>query len=92
MMLHMDLNFSYLLIFGAVCKIEDVEPAAVLYFNLIEEKLDKRNFDKEKVEEEIKKNFRMKGLLVADVKLIKMMDKTLEDRKRIKYNTSIYKR
>lgn len=61
----------------AACKIEELEPAAVLYFNLIEEKLDKRK-SKEEIEEEIKKNFRMKGLLVADVKLIKMMDKSLE--------------
>lgn len=61
----------------AVCKIEDIEPAAVLYFNIVEEKLDKRK-TKEEIEAEIKKNFKMKGLLVADVKLIKMMDKNLE--------------
>lgn len=62
----------------AVCKIEDIEPAAVLYFNLIEEKLDKRKTIEE-IEEDIKRNFRMNGLLVADVKLIKMMDKNLKN-------------
>jgi len=71
------LQLQLLTYLDATCKIEDVEPAAVLYFNLIEEKLDKRK-TKEEIEQEIKKNFKMKGLLVADVKLIKMMDKTLE--------------
>lgn len=61
----------------AVSKIEDLEPTAVLYFSLIEERLDKRK-TKEEIEEEIKKNFRMNGLLVSDVKLIKMMDKSLD--------------
>ena len=71
------LKLQLLTYLDAACKMENVEPAAVLYFNLVEEKLDKRK-TKEEIEEEIRKNFRMKGLLVADVKLIKMMDKTLE--------------
>lgn len=71
------LQLQLLTYLDAVCKIEDVKPVAVLYFNLIEEKLDKRKSVQE-IEEEIKKNFRMKGLLVSDVKLIKMMDKKLE--------------
>lgn len=61
----------------AVSKIENLQPAAILYFNLIEEKLDKRK-TVEEIEHDIRKNFKMKGLLVADVKLIKMMDKSLE--------------
>lgn len=61
----------------ATCKIEELEPAAVLYFNLIEERLDKRK-TKEEIEQEIKRNFKMKGLVVSDVKLIKMMDKSLD--------------
>ena len=72
------LQLQLLTYLDAISKIEDVEPAAVLYFNLIEERLDKRK-TKEEIEQEIKKNFKMKGLLVADVKLIKMMDKSLED-------------
>lgn len=71
------LQLQLLTYLDAVCKIEDVEPTAVLYFNLVEEKLDKRKTPEE-IEEEIKKNFRMKGLVVADVKLIKMLDNTLE--------------
>ena len=71
------LQLQLLTYLDAVCKIEDVEPTAVLYFNLIEEKLDKRKTPEE-IEEDIKKNFKMKGLVVADVKLIKMLDNTLE--------------
>lgn len=71
------LQLQLLTYLDAVCKIEDVTPSAVLYFNLIEERLDKRK-TKEEIEQEIRKNFKMKGLLVADVKLIKMMDKTLD--------------
>ena len=61
----------------AMTKIEYSNPAGVLYFNLVEERLDKRK-TKEEVEQEIRRNFKMKGLLVADVKLIKMMDNSLE--------------
>ena len=71
------LQLQLLTYLDAICKIEDLEPAAVLYFNLIEEKLDKRK-TKEEIEDEIRKNFKMKGLVAADVKLIKMMDKSLE--------------
>ena len=71
------LQLQLLTYLDAVCKIEDLEPAAVLYFNLIEEKLDKRK-TKEEIEDELRKNFKMKGLVAADVKLIKMMDKSLE--------------
>lgn len=61
----------------AVAKIEDLEPAAVLYFSLVEEKIDKRK-SPEEIEKDIKENFKMDGLIAADVKLIKMMDKSLE--------------
>ncbi len=71
------LKLQLLTYLDAVTKLEDLEPAAVLYFNLIEEKLDKRK-SVEEIEEDIKKNFRMNGLLTADVKLIRMMDKSLE--------------
>ncbi len=71
------LQLQLLTYLDAACKFEDLEPAAVLYFNLIEERIDKRK-TKEEIEEDIKKNFRMKGLLVADVKLIRMMDKSLD--------------
>lgn len=55
------------------------EPAGVLYFNLIEPIINtSKNLSKEEIEEKIRKEFRMKGLIVADIKVVQMMDKTLE--------------
>lgn len=76
------LQLQLLTYLDAVCKFEDAEAAAVLYFNLIEEKLDKRK-TAEEIEEDIKKNFRMKGLVVSSVKLVKMQDKSLEERRNV---------
>lgn len=61
----------------AVCNYENAKAAAVLYFNMVTEKLDKRK-TKEEIEEDIKRNFKMKGLIASDVKLVKMMDKSLD--------------
>ena len=62
----------------AICKEEDIMPAGIFYFSLLEQivKLDKKISDEE-IEEIIRKNFRMKGLIIADVKIIKMNDNTL---------------
>lgn len=62
----------------AVCKEEDLMPAGVLYFNLLEQmvKADRRMNDEEIIEK-IKANFKMKGLILADVKVVKMHDTTL---------------
>lgn len=63
----------------AVCSIEDVMPAGVLYFNLIDSIIkNAKNFDEEKLQEEIRKQFKMKGLILADVNIVKKMDKKLE--------------
>lgn len=58
---------------------EDLIPAGVLYFNLIDPiiKADK-NKTNEEIEQEIKKQFKMQGLILADVNVVRMMDKTLE--------------
>ena len=54
-------------------------PAGVLYYNLIDPIIkSKKNLTEEEIEEKIRKEFRMKGLVLADIKVIKMMDKTLE--------------
>lgn len=62
----------------AVCKEEDLMPAGVLYFSLLEQiaSADKK-ITEEEIEEKIRKNFKMKGLILADVKIIKMHDNTL---------------
>lgn len=63
----------------AICKVEDIMPAGIFYFSLLEQmvKADKKISDEE-IEEMIRKNFRMKGLIIADVKIIKMNDNTLK--------------
>lgn len=62
----------------AICKEEDIMPAGIFYFSLLEQmiKADKK-ITEEEIEEQIRKNFKMKGLILADVKIIKMNDNTL---------------
>ena len=62
----------------AICKAEDIMPAGIFYFSLLEQmvKADKK-ISNEEIEELIRKNFRMKGLILADVKIIQMNDNTL---------------
>ena len=49
-------------------------PAGVLYFNLIEPIINSgKNLTEEEIELKIKQEFRMKGLVLADVKVIKMI-------------------
>lgn len=51
----------------------------MLYFNLIEPIISKnKNLSDEEIEEEIRKAFRMKGLILSDLRIIKMMDNKLE--------------
>lgn len=58
---------------------KEKEPAGILYFNLIEPIIkENKNLSEEEIEEKIRKSFKMKGLILADVNVIKMMDKTLE--------------
>ena len=73
------LQIQLLTYLDAVCKKEDLMPAGILYFSLLEQmvKSDKK-ITQEEIEDEIRKNFKMKGLILADVKVIKLHDKTLE--------------
>lgn len=63
----------------AICRQEDIMPAGIFYFSLLEQivKVEKKMTDEE-IEDMIRKNFRMKGLIIADVKIIKMNDNTLK--------------
>ena len=63
----------------AICKQEDVMPAGIFYFSLLEQmvKAEKR-IDEDEIEEMIRKNFKMRGLIVANVKVIKMNDNSLK--------------
>lgn len=73
------LQLQLLTYLDAVCNIEDVIPAGILYFNLIDPVIkSKKNITEEKLEDEIRKQFKMKGLILANVEIVKKMDKTLE--------------
>lgn len=64
---------------GAMSKNKNAIPAGVLYMNLIENVVkSNKNKTDEEIKAEIKKNFRMQGLVVADIDIIKMMDSSLE--------------
>lgn len=65
----------------AVCKNEKVSPAGAFYFSLLEPKIAQRNVSKEEIEEILKQNYRMNGIVVANIDVIKAMDNNLEDGK-----------
>lgn len=63
----------------AVAKNENADLAGVLYFNLIEPiiKAKNKHMTEEKLEQEIRNNFKMNGLILGDVEVVKMMDNNL---------------
>ena len=73
------LQLQLLTYVDAITQKEKAEPAGALYFSLIEPKLAKakKEMTKEEIEEIIKKNYKMNGLVLADVNVIKMMDSNL---------------
>lgn len=73
------LQLQLLTYVDAITQKEKAEPAGALYFSLIEPKLAKaqKEMTKEEIEEIIKKNYKMNGLVLADVNVIKMMDSSL---------------
>lgn len=66
-----------------VCEKEDAKPAGMLYLPLIEPKIMKntKTLSKEEIENMIKENYKMSGLVLADVNIIKAMDNALESGK-----------
>ena len=73
------LQIQLLTYLDAACKEEDLMPAGILYFSMLEQmiKADKR-MKQEEIEEKIRANFKMKGLILADVKVVKLHDKNLD--------------
>ena len=73
------LQIQLLTYLDAACKEEDLMPAGILYFSMLEQMIKSdRRMDQEQIEEKIRNNFKMKGLILADVKIVKLHDKTLE--------------
>lgn len=73
------LQLQLLTYVDAITQKEKANPAGALYFSLIEPKLAKakKEMSKEEIEEIIKKNYKMNGLVLADVNVIKMMDSSI---------------
>ena len=63
----------------AVSKEENADLAGILYFNLIEPviKAKNKNLTEEQLEQEIRNNFKMNGLILGDIDVVKMMDNNL---------------
>ncbi len=64
---------------SVVSEKENKLPAGMLYFKMIDPiiKSDK-NKTEEQIKEELKKRFKMNGMILADIDIIKKMDKTLD--------------
>ena len=74
------LQLQLLTYLNETCKEEDFIPAGVLYFNLIEPSTSAdKNMTDEEIENQIKQKFKMKGLILADVNIIKKMDTKIEE-------------
>jgi len=72
------INLQLITYLDAITKAENSIPAGVLYFNLLDPILKLAKDESEEViENEIKKQFKMNGLILAEANVVKMMDNTL---------------
>ena len=71
------LQIQLLTYMDAATKLEDAIPAGVLYFGLMEHVVNSRKTEEE-LEQDIRRQFKMNGMVLADVEVVKMMDKTLD--------------
>lgn len=63
----------------AIAEQRKYQPAGILYFGLMEQVIDEgKNLTDEEIKEKLKRKFRMNGIVLADIKVIRMMDKTLD--------------
>ncbi len=73
------LQIQLLTYLDAACKEEDLMPAGILYFNMIEQMIKaEKPMEQEEIEEKIRANFKMKGLILADINVVKLHDKNIE--------------
>ena len=64
----------------AVAEQKNSEQAGILYLGLVDSIVKaKKNLSEEEIEKEIRKNFKMQGLIFSDVTVINMMDNQLEN-------------
>ena len=63
----------------AICDQEDLVPSGVLYMGLIDNVVkNAKNLSEEEIASKIRNNFKMKGLILADISVVKLMDNKLE--------------
>ena len=63
----------------AITKQDNFEPAGILYLGLVDHIVqEKKNLSEQEIQQKIRKNFKMQGLILADVTVVKMMDNQLE--------------
>lgn len=65
----------------AICKNENVMPAGAFYYTLLEPKIalnNREHINIGEIENQIKRNFRMNGIVLADLNIVKAMDLNLE--------------
>ena len=75
------ISIQLLTYLDAICEEKDLMPAGILYFNLIEKNVNPKVKTEEAIEEEIRKQFKMKGLILADIEVMKMQDNNLKEGK-----------
>lgn len=74
------LQLQLLTYLNETCKVEDFIPAGVLYFNLTNPTIGaEKNMTDEEIEAKIRQEFKMKGLILADVNIVKKMDTNIEN-------------
>lgn len=72
------LQLQLLTYLDATCKSEDVMPAGALYFNLIDPILNgSQEMTDDEIKQELSKQFKMQGLILADSKIVRKMDTNL---------------
>lgn len=67
----------------AMCKNENVNPAGALYFTLLEPKIantKRKDLDEARIRELIEENYKMNGLVLANVDVIRAMDNEIEQK------------
>ncbi len=63
----------------AICEQSEYEASGVLYMGLIDNVVkNAKNMTEEEIENKIRNNFKMKGLILADISVIKLMDNKLQ--------------
>ena len=73
------LQIQLLTYLDAITEKENATSAGILYFNLIEPVIKAtKNLTDEELEKELRKKFKMQGLVLANLNVIKMMDNNLE--------------